>query len=154
MNQEKQWLAVAATKQPSGEMKRSVHIVYGSPIVIAPNVRLVEDEDGVRPGLQRPLNSPDVMLLVAPGVDRNAVLEEAIELASDLFLHDRRAERTGRKPALRQLTEQNEVCRPGHPCPLESCLQQDIIEAGAEWLKTGVEPAPTCEPIWVGEGER
>ena len=153
MNQEKQWLAVAATKQPGGEMKRSVHLVYGSPIVIAPNVRLVEDEDGVRTGLQRTLNSPDVMLLVAPGVDFNVALEEAIELVGDLYLHERRAEQSGHASAMKRLAEQNEVCRPGHLSPLESCLQQDIIEAGAEWMRTGVEPAPTCEPLWVGGGE-
>jgi len=153
MNQQKQWLAVAATKQPGGEMKRSVHLVYGSPLVLAPNVRLVEDEDGVRPGLQRPLSSPDVMLLVAPGTELYFTLEEALELARRLIRHAIRAEEAGQESAPRQLAKTSSS-HTGRFAALEASLQQELIEAGATWLATGVEPEPACEPVWIGEGER
>lgn len=150
MNQQKQWLAVAATKQPDGEVTRSLHTVYGSPLVIQPSVRLVEDENGVRPGLERPLDCPDVMLLVAPGIESNIVLKEVLELAARLIRHAIRAEKAGQEPAPRQLTKTSPRSA-GRFAALEASLQQELIEAGATWLETGVEPEPTCEPLWIGE---
>lgn len=149
MNQQKRWLAVAATKQPDGEVTRSLHTVYGSPLVIQPSVRLVEDENGVRPGL----DCPDVMLLVAPGTELYFTLEEALELATHLIRHAIRAERAGQESAPRQLAKTSSS-HTGRFAVLEASLQQELIEAGAMWLATGVEPEPACEPVWIGEGER
>ena len=153
MNQQKQWLAVAATKQPDGEVTRSLHTVYGSPLVIQPSVRLVEDENGVRPGLRRTLDCPDVMLLVAPGTGLYFTLEEALELAAHLIRHAIRAEKAGQESAPRQLAKTSSS-RAGRFAALEASLQQELIEAGATWLATGIEPEPMCEPTWIGEGER
>lgn len=147
----KKWLAIASTKQPNGEIKRSLHLVQCTPLVVEPAVQIFEDEDGIQHNLCGQLDSPDLMLLIAPGAENWLPFSESLDLVTDLVHSEFRARDAGETTA-RQMLEELAGDK-GNAKKGSDPWRHDIIEAGAQWLRTGIKPAPKHPPVLLHDEE-